>query len=290
MVGHSFGAAGAIESVACVQTIQTGWIHPTINYEFPDPDCDLDYVPNQKRQADVERRALEQLRLRRAERLPGLQAVRGSRPAGVGRRYMRAASMRASDLPVMLPRPDRPWVWTVATLLVLVVCIGLLLVLPLLVLLFGGGVCVGGSSPTVVDETGRVIQQGQELPRTCDGPSTLTVLSVLAIIEAIPLLGIVLCVGSLRSLGARWNSPLFSPIMWTIGTGAVVALLVLIASPSQWWFTRTTLCDGSGCTSSTSFEPVVALVWSVVVATLAIPFLLSLRRLVTTWLSLRPAR
>jgi 3-oxoacyl-[acyl-carrier-protein] synthase II len=53
MVGHSFGAAGAIESVACVQAIQTGWIHPTINYEFPDPDCDLDYVPNQKRQADV---------------------------------------------------------------------------------------------------------------------------------------------------------------------------------------------------------------------------------------------
>lgn len=53
MVGHSFGAAGAIESVAAVQTIQTGWIHPTINYEFPDPDCDLDYVPNQKRQADV---------------------------------------------------------------------------------------------------------------------------------------------------------------------------------------------------------------------------------------------
>jgi 3-oxoacyl-[acyl-carrier-protein] synthase II len=53
MVGHSFGAAGAIESIAAVQSIQTGWIHPTINYEFPDPDCDLDYVPNQKRQADV---------------------------------------------------------------------------------------------------------------------------------------------------------------------------------------------------------------------------------------------
>lgn len=53
MIGHSFGAAGAIESVAAVQSIRTGWIHPTINYEFPDPDCDLDYVPNQKRQADV---------------------------------------------------------------------------------------------------------------------------------------------------------------------------------------------------------------------------------------------
>jgi 3-oxoacyl-[acyl-carrier-protein] synthase II len=53
MIGHSFGAAGAIESVAAVQSIRTGWIHPTINYEFPDPDCDLDYVPNQKRQTDV---------------------------------------------------------------------------------------------------------------------------------------------------------------------------------------------------------------------------------------------
>jgi len=53
MVGHLLGAAGAIETVACIQAIRTGAIHPTINYEFPDPDCDLDYVPNQARQADV---------------------------------------------------------------------------------------------------------------------------------------------------------------------------------------------------------------------------------------------
>jgi 3-oxoacyl-[acyl-carrier-protein] synthase II len=53
MVGHSFGAAGAIESIASVQTLRTGWIHPTINLEHPDPECDLDYVPNQARQADV---------------------------------------------------------------------------------------------------------------------------------------------------------------------------------------------------------------------------------------------
>lgn len=53
MIGHCFGAAGAVESVACVKTIETGWIHPTINYEFPDPQCDLDYVPNQPRRADV---------------------------------------------------------------------------------------------------------------------------------------------------------------------------------------------------------------------------------------------
>src|SRR5438552_780962 len=49
-----FGAAGAVESVAAVQTIQTGMIHPTINYEHPDPECDLDYVPNKARRADVD--------------------------------------------------------------------------------------------------------------------------------------------------------------------------------------------------------------------------------------------
>ncbi len=53
MIGHCFGAAGAVESVACVKTIETGWIHPTINYEYPDPQCDLDYVPNKARRADV---------------------------------------------------------------------------------------------------------------------------------------------------------------------------------------------------------------------------------------------
>jgi beta-ketoacyl-acyl-carrier-protein synthase II len=53
MVGHLLGAAGAVEAVATIKTIETGWIHPTINYEFPDPACDLDYVPNQARQANV---------------------------------------------------------------------------------------------------------------------------------------------------------------------------------------------------------------------------------------------
>ncbi len=53
MLGHMMGAAGAVEAVATVKTIETGWIHPTINYEFPDPKCDLDYVPNKARHADV---------------------------------------------------------------------------------------------------------------------------------------------------------------------------------------------------------------------------------------------
>jgi 3-oxoacyl-[acyl-carrier-protein] synthase II len=53
MIGHTFGAAGAIESVAAVQAIVTRTIHPTANYEFPDPECDLDYVPGKAREADV---------------------------------------------------------------------------------------------------------------------------------------------------------------------------------------------------------------------------------------------
>jgi 3-oxoacyl-[acyl-carrier-protein] synthase II len=53
MTGHLLGAAGGIESVICVKTIQTGMIAPTINLAEPDPDCDLDYVPNQAREAKV---------------------------------------------------------------------------------------------------------------------------------------------------------------------------------------------------------------------------------------------
>jgi 3-oxoacyl-[acyl-carrier-protein] synthase II len=53
MLGHMFGAAGAIEAMACVLAIHEGVIPPTINYEEPDPDCDLDYVPNEAREAHV---------------------------------------------------------------------------------------------------------------------------------------------------------------------------------------------------------------------------------------------
>ena len=55
MTGHLLGAAGAIEAAICVKAIQTGIIPPTINYEFPDPECDLDYVPNSIRQSDLRR-------------------------------------------------------------------------------------------------------------------------------------------------------------------------------------------------------------------------------------------
>ena len=53
MTGHMIGAAGAIEAAICVLTIQNGIIPPTINYAHPDPDCDLDYVPNVARRANV---------------------------------------------------------------------------------------------------------------------------------------------------------------------------------------------------------------------------------------------
>ena len=53
MIGHALGASGALEALACVMTLQTGIIHPTINQEERDPQCDLDYVPNETRRATV---------------------------------------------------------------------------------------------------------------------------------------------------------------------------------------------------------------------------------------------
>jgi 3-oxoacyl-[acyl-carrier-protein] synthase II len=53
MTGHTLGAAGGIEAVALIKTIQEGVIPPTINLDHPDPECDLDYVPNRARKAEV---------------------------------------------------------------------------------------------------------------------------------------------------------------------------------------------------------------------------------------------
>jgi beta-ketoacyl-acyl-carrier-protein synthase II len=54
MIGHAMGGAGAIEAIACALTIHHNLIHPTVNYETPDPQCDLDYVPNVARPARVD--------------------------------------------------------------------------------------------------------------------------------------------------------------------------------------------------------------------------------------------
>ena len=53
MIGHSMGGSGAVGAMVAVLSIRDGLLHPTTNYETPDPDCDLDYVPNEARRADV---------------------------------------------------------------------------------------------------------------------------------------------------------------------------------------------------------------------------------------------
>lgn len=53
MIGHLLGAGGAVELIATIMSMEEGVLHPTINYEFPDPDCDLDYVANKMRKMDV---------------------------------------------------------------------------------------------------------------------------------------------------------------------------------------------------------------------------------------------
>ena len=52
--GHLFGAAGAVEAMMCVRALHEGVLPPTINYRNPDPDCDLDYVPNEARRVQVD--------------------------------------------------------------------------------------------------------------------------------------------------------------------------------------------------------------------------------------------
>jgi 3-oxoacyl-[acyl-carrier-protein] synthase II len=53
MIGHLIGAAGGVEAVVVLKSIETGWLHPTINLDEPDPECDLDYTPHTARQHTV---------------------------------------------------------------------------------------------------------------------------------------------------------------------------------------------------------------------------------------------
>ncbi|HTE85290.1 MAG TPA: beta-ketoacyl synthase N-terminal-like domain-containing protein, partial [Dehalococcoidia bacterium] len=53
MIGHALGGSGALEVIACLKTLETGRIHPTANLDNPDPQCDLDYVPNVARTSEV---------------------------------------------------------------------------------------------------------------------------------------------------------------------------------------------------------------------------------------------
>jgi 3-oxoacyl-[acyl-carrier-protein] synthase II len=54
MTGHLLGAAGTLEAIFCIQSLETGILAPTINYQTPDPQCDLDYVPNERRQVALD--------------------------------------------------------------------------------------------------------------------------------------------------------------------------------------------------------------------------------------------
>jgi len=54
MMGHLIAAAGVTEMIVCLMAIRDGVLPPTINYENPDPDCDLDYIPNQARETSVQ--------------------------------------------------------------------------------------------------------------------------------------------------------------------------------------------------------------------------------------------
>ncbi|WP_020474362.1 beta-ketoacyl-ACP synthase II [Zavarzinella formosa] len=53
MIGHLLGASGGVEAIACAMMLKTGLVHPTINLDTPDPDCDLDYVPNHTREKRI---------------------------------------------------------------------------------------------------------------------------------------------------------------------------------------------------------------------------------------------
>jgi 3-oxoacyl-[acyl-carrier-protein] synthase II len=54
MTGHMLGAAGGVEAIACIHVLRTGIVPPTVGYAVPDPDCDLDCVPNKSRKTDVD--------------------------------------------------------------------------------------------------------------------------------------------------------------------------------------------------------------------------------------------
>ena len=72
MTGHLLGAAGVVEAIFSILAIRDNVAPPTINYVTPDPDCDLDYVPNTARQMKIDVARVELLRLRRHQRHAGL--------------------------------------------------------------------------------------------------------------------------------------------------------------------------------------------------------------------------
>ena len=77
MMGHLIAAAGVTEMIVCLMAIRDGVLPPTINYEHPDPECDLDYVPNAGTRSQVRIRAKQQLRIRWPEHFPRRRPIPG---------------------------------------------------------------------------------------------------------------------------------------------------------------------------------------------------------------------
>ena len=118
MTGHLLGAAGAVEALLCIRALESGILPPTINLDDVDPDCELDHVANAGAPGRHPGGALELVRLRRHQRLPGVRARVAEPESRAASRRERAASgaraWRASrgttrgQLRILASRPT-PW-------------------------------------------------------------------------------------------------------------------------------------------------------------------------------------
>ena len=108
MMGHLIAAAGATELIICLLAIRDNVVPPTINYETPDPECDLDYIPNVCPPAPLRRGLDQQLRLRRPEHRAVGQPVYGIRASGYDRLPKSAGRASMSFMVSTLTRTTWP--------------------------------------------------------------------------------------------------------------------------------------------------------------------------------------
>ena len=104
--GHCLGAAGAVEAIFTIFAIQRGLLPPTINYETPDPLCDLDYIPNEARHQPTRDRSLQLVRLRRPQRVRRLSSLGRSRPRRGSLHELRAPFDEHGVTPAAVELPD----------------------------------------------------------------------------------------------------------------------------------------------------------------------------------------